>query len=228
VRRLTPSPSMVVALIALFVSLGGVSYGVATGFIDSREIKNNTVATKDLKNNDIRSGDVRNNALTGADVNESSLGKVPSAANADSATSATSATTAGQAGVAGKVFQTFRDELLSLPTTSTFTTVLSLDVPAGTYLIIGKGWLNNNGAASARSECRTVAESDSDTQFVGMAANAENDDVTPWTNSLVHTFAAAGTIVLQCEGNPTQLTVEDRKIQALQVREISNVGATGP
>jgi hypothetical protein len=89
---------MVVALIALFLSLGGVSYGVATGFIDSRELKNNTVSTKDLKNNDIRSKDVRNSGLTGADVNESSFGTVPSAASADSATNATNATNAGNAG----------------------------------------------------------------------------------------------------------------------------------
>jgi hypothetical protein len=80
---------MIVALIALFVSLGGVSYGVATGYIDGREIKNNAVGTKDLKNNDVRSGDVRNNSLTGADVNEASLGPVPRAASADSAANAT-------------------------------------------------------------------------------------------------------------------------------------------
>jgi hypothetical protein len=50
----------------------------------------------------------------------------------------------------------------------------------------------------------------------------------PWTNSLVHTFAAAGTITLECEGNATQLVAQFRKIQALQVREISSVGAAGP
>jgi hypothetical protein len=32
-----PSPALIVACLALFLSLGGVSYGVATGFIDSRE-----------------------------------------------------------------------------------------------------------------------------------------------------------------------------------------------
>jgi hypothetical protein len=224
-RRFAPSPAMVVALVALFVSLGGVSYGVATGFIDSRELKNNTVSTKDLKNNDIRGGDVRSNSLTGSDINESKLGKVPTAGTADSATNAT---TAGQAGVAGKVFQAFRDQEILLPTTATVTTVLSLDVPAGTYLILGKAWLNNNGAASARTECQTVAGTDVDVQFVGTSENARNDDVTPWTNSLVHTFPAAGTILLQCTGNANQLAVEDRKIQAVQVREISSVGATGP
>jgi hypothetical protein len=103
-----PSPALVISLIALFVSLSGVSYGVATGFIDSRELKNNQVRSVDLRNNDVRTRDLRNNevrgidirnstvqgrdvalnTLTGDDVNESRLGKVPSATAADSATSA--------------------------------------------------------------------------------------------------------------------------------------------
>lgn len=84
-----PSPSMAVAALALFVSLGGVSYGVATGSINSREIKNNTIRTQDVRNNQLRGRDVRNstirsgdvalNTLTGLDVNESRLGPVPAA-----------------------------------------------------------------------------------------------------------------------------------------------------
>lgn len=95
-----PSPALVISCIALFVSLGGVSYGVATGFIDSREIKNNqvrsidlrnnTIRTFDLRNNEVRGFDIRNssvqgrdvalNTLTGADVSEEDLGQVPDAA----------------------------------------------------------------------------------------------------------------------------------------------------
>ena len=88
-----PSPALLIACLALFVSLGGVSYGVATGFIDSRELKNNTVRTQDLRNNDIRGKDIRNstikgrdvafNTLTTADINESRLGKVPDADKLD-------------------------------------------------------------------------------------------------------------------------------------------------
>jgi hypothetical protein len=116
VRR-RPSPALVISLIALFVSLSGVSYGVATGFIDSREIKNNEVRSIDLRNNQVRTRDLRNNevrgldirnstvrsrdvglnALIGDDINESRLGKVPSAAAADSAASAASAQTAASA-----------------------------------------------------------------------------------------------------------------------------------
>jgi hypothetical protein len=99
---------MLVALVALFVSLSGVSYGVATGFIDSREIKNNEVRSIDIRNNEIRTRDLRNNevrgidirnstvqgrdialnTVTGEDVKEDTLQKVPSALLADSATTA--------------------------------------------------------------------------------------------------------------------------------------------
>ena len=90
-----PSPALVIACLALFLSLGGVSYGLATGIIDSREIRNNTIRTQDLRNNDIRSIDIRNSTirgrdvaletLTGSDIKESKLGQVPSAATAGDA-----------------------------------------------------------------------------------------------------------------------------------------------
>jgi hypothetical protein len=113
-----PSPALVIACVALFVSLGGVSYGLVTGSVDSRELKNNSVRSVDVRNNNLRSKDVRNNTLrtfdirnnevrgfdirnstiqgrdvafdtlTGTDISEGSLAKVPSAAAADTATTA--------------------------------------------------------------------------------------------------------------------------------------------
>jgi len=74
VARLRPTPATVISLVALFVSLGGVSYAVATGSIDSREIKNNTIRTKDIKNNEIRGLDIRNSTIQGRDVAVSSIG----------------------------------------------------------------------------------------------------------------------------------------------------------
>jgi len=108
ILRRRPSPALVISLIALFVSLSGVSYGVATGFIDSREIKNNEIRSVDIRNNQIRTRDLRNNevrgidirnstvqgrdialnTITGEDVKEDTLQKVPSALLADSATTA--------------------------------------------------------------------------------------------------------------------------------------------
>src|SRR3954453_2609541 len=106
--RHRPSPALIVASLALFASLSGVSYGVVTGFIDSREIKNNEVRSVDIRNNEVRTRDLRNNevrgidirnstvqgrdialnTVTGEDVKEDTLQKVPSALLADKATSA--------------------------------------------------------------------------------------------------------------------------------------------
>jgi len=77
IRR--PSPAMVVACTALFVSLGGVSYGVATGFIDSREIKNNTIRGKDVRNKALTGKEFKRDSVGGLTVNEGRLGTVPSA-----------------------------------------------------------------------------------------------------------------------------------------------------
>ncbi len=113
-----PSPALVIACVALFASLGGVSYALTTGSVDSRELLNNTIRSQDVRNNTLRTFDIRNNevrgfdirnssvqgrdvafnTLTGADISEQSLGQVPSAANADSAASATRATTADSVG----------------------------------------------------------------------------------------------------------------------------------
>jgi len=86
-----PSPALAIATVALFMSLGGVSYGVATGFIDSREIKNRTVRELDL----------RRNTLTGLSIREKKLAKVPAAARADTAASAEIAGSAANMKVLG-------------------------------------------------------------------------------------------------------------------------------
>jgi hypothetical protein len=104
-RMLTkrPSPSMIVALMSLFVSLGGVGYAAAT--IGSSQIKDNSVRGKDVKNNDLRGADIRDatiegkdvkaNTLTGAKIQESTLGIVQAAVTATSATNAGNAATVG-------------------------------------------------------------------------------------------------------------------------------------
>lgn len=77
-----PGHGTVVAYIALFVALGGTSYGVATGSINSREIKNNNVRGKDIRRATVKGSDVAANTVKGADIAESTLSEVPSAASA--------------------------------------------------------------------------------------------------------------------------------------------------
>jgi hypothetical protein len=53
-RAYRPSHGTVVAYIALFIALGGTSYGLATGSIGSREIKNNSIRSADIHNHTVR------------------------------------------------------------------------------------------------------------------------------------------------------------------------------
>jgi hypothetical protein len=82
IRPSLPSPALVIALVALFVSLGGVAYGVAT--IGTSDIKNQAVTSKKIRNGTIRSRDVRRNSLGPRAIAEGKL-RVGFAANAGSA-----------------------------------------------------------------------------------------------------------------------------------------------
>ncbi|MBN1528555.1 MAG: hypothetical protein JW895_05810 [Thermoleophilaceae bacterium] len=68
-----PSPAMAVACTALFVALGGVSYGLATGSISGREIKNGTILSKDVRDRGLRGPDLGRDSIGGNSVKEESL-----------------------------------------------------------------------------------------------------------------------------------------------------------
>jgi hypothetical protein len=83
---------MIVAILALFVALGGTVYAAST--INGKTIKKNTLPGNRIKQKTVTGNRLKNDAITGAQVNEATLGKVPSATTADSATTAGTAQTA--------------------------------------------------------------------------------------------------------------------------------------
>jgi hypothetical protein len=125
-------------MIALLIALSG------TAVAASQALPKNSVGTKQLKNNAVTSAKIKNNQVTGADVNEATLGKVPSAQNADhataadsatNATNATNATDATNAGNAGTVGGYHANELSRLavgtadfPTTTAGNPVLTVNI----------------------------------------------------------------------------------------------------
>jgi hypothetical protein len=81
----------IVASVALFMALGGVSYAAGTAAknsVKSTSIGNGQVKNVDLGSNAVTSNKIKNNSVKGADILESSLSKVPSAGKADLATNA--------------------------------------------------------------------------------------------------------------------------------------------
>ena len=72
-RRFRPSPAMVVASIALFVAVGGISWAAAT--IGTSDIKKGAVTSKKLHKNAVRTKRIQNNAVTGAKIQEGAVSR---------------------------------------------------------------------------------------------------------------------------------------------------------
>jgi len=77
---------MVVAVIALVAALSGTAFAaLGKNSVGARQLKKQAVTTGKIANNAVNAAKVANGSLTGADINLNALGKVPSAAAADSA-----------------------------------------------------------------------------------------------------------------------------------------------
>jgi hypothetical protein len=82
------TPSNVLATAAIFIALGGTGYAATrlpANSVGARQLRHSAVTRDKIAKNAVDSTRVRNGSLTGADIDLSSLGKVPSAAAADSA-----------------------------------------------------------------------------------------------------------------------------------------------
>ena len=110
IRTLRPTPAMGVALLALVLAVGGTSYAAVklpAKSVGTPQLKNKAVTAPKLKNgsvvsaklapNSVGARNVAGDSLTGAQVDESTLGPVPSAANA---------VTAGSAGIQSLTYTT--------------------------------------------------------------------------------------------------------------------------
>jgi len=100
ILRHRPSPALVVACIALAVALTGTSYAalrLPANSVGPKQLRKNAVTGPKIRNNAVTGAKVAGKSLTGADIQESTLGQVPSAAQADTATSATNADTSANA-----------------------------------------------------------------------------------------------------------------------------------
>ena len=142
------------------------------------------IKTGDIANQAVTNKKIKKNTIKGNRVDEASL--------------------AG-AGTARAIRQ---DTSTSVPAASGATTVLSLSVPAGSYVINSKAVLAKGGTQD-QVQCFLAFEALSD------------DDLRTITNLLVHTFAGNGTVTLGCD-NPGAATlfVTNKVITAMPVGAI--------
>jgi hypothetical protein len=110
--------------------------------------------------------------------------------------------------------------------TTSFTTIGSLAVPAGSYLVSAKLWGYNTASSRALLECQLTNSENSDDDRA--LATLEPIGATAWfgrSTLAMHassTLTAAGVWSVECLSSPAGVTVDDLKIQALQVASLTN------
>ncbi len=231
-----PSPAMVVALIALFVAIGGTSYAVSQ--ITGKDVKNNSLTGKDIKN--IKGGDVKNNSLTGKDIKKLKGGDVTdgSLLAKDFKANELPAGAAGAAGVIGAtgprgpsaVRVAELTALTDVPTCAstdltTCSDLLARTLGAGNWLVQAKLVIDNQ-ALSADNRCGLVANGtqvdEARNKLATNGAPGENEAVA--LTAVLTSVADGTTVSVRCsEPGGKDLQTEDAKITALQVETV-----TGP
>jgi hypothetical protein len=121
-----PSPSTAVALVALFVALGGTGYAavkingknIKAGTVTGDRLANKTLTSGKFKNRTLTGGKLKGDTLTGRQIKESTLGSVPRAALATAAATANAVSGGVAAGFVprGRVLDT---DLIKLAATGT-------------------------------------------------------------------------------------------------------------
>jgi len=125
-------------------------------------------------------------------------------------------------------FQAFKDEVGNLATS--LKTVGTLAVPAGSYLVSAKLWVDNKATEREKATCTLTNDENGDSDNSEVVL--ETIGATSFRGRGVialqaaTTLAAAGHFLVNCSGNLTsEIVAHDLKIQALQVGSLSNSNA---
>lgn len=180
----------IVALVALFVALGGTSYAVTK--VGAKDIRKNAVRTKHIKRGQVNSADIRNRSIRSIDI-------------APSVTGATLQSSAGQAR---------RDAgPTGVPASGNFTTVATLGgLQAGSYVLLAK--TNQSSDTFTDGRCRLQAGDDYDDSNRGLRPQGTAE---AHALQLVHAFPGAGSVVLACRAPKGTWSASDSKIIAIKV-----------
>lgn len=102
--------------------------------------------------------------------------------------------------------------------------VLSAGVPKGTYLIVAKGWIDNNVGATAVRTCNLLAGSQTlDTVSIGLDTNGASDDKRAFSLQGATKVPGDVTLSINCSRPPNDSaqTMQNLRLDALPVAGIA-------
>jgi hypothetical protein len=157
-----PSPSMVVAFIALVVAMAGTGYAATQlpkNSVGSKQLKNNAVITKKVNKGAVNSDKVKNGSLLSKDFKSGQLPAGPRGPQGLQGAQGPQGLR-GDAGPRGpsNLYSTYvPTRIAAAPGTSVGDVLANLTPPNGDYMWFGNAHVQNNTPAPITVECQIAA-----------------------------------------------------------------------
>lgn len=208
VARHRPSPSMAVALVALSVALGGTSYAAIT-------LPKNSVGSKQLKANAVTGAKVRDGSLFANDFAAAQIPKGPrgdigpqGAAGAPGAP--------GPTGAPGPSTIRHLTKNTKVDLSNRMTTIATLSLPTGQWLITGQVLAVNFGASDTVRCGLTVGGTDYPSTAVSVSSTNPGG---PITATAAHNLNAPADAHLRCASDSAP-DVPNKYLESIQIYAI--------
>ncbi len=200
-----PSPSMVVALIALFVAMGGTAAAARILITSSKQLKNGVVHRQDLARSAVDSSKVANGSLSLRDLDGDAKGALKNAGT--------------------QALEAFRREgPQNVPAKNSARVATLSNIPPGVYAIFAKSVLTANKltsgllgqGASVGGHCTLNTEGDVDESraLLGGPGASSPAEVNV---QITRTFGATGSASLDCDVTGASWSATNTSIIAIRV-----------
>jgi hypothetical protein len=215
-----PSPALIVAVIALFLALGGTGYAAF-------RLPKNSVGSKQLQPNSVTSSDVKDGSLRLQDFGAGQIPAGPQGAQGPAGKDGANGTngtngidgidgTDGTGGALGDVYRS------SNTTSHNGSKAVQVTVPAGNYVASGTGWIemvrtdSTYPTIEGESGCRMTSNNDSTGNTItyttvpthGFTSGVERGGTATVAGTAAFHLPSGGTISYTCTDDPfgTQTT----------------------
>lgn len=200
-KRLCPSPAMVVACAALFTSLAGGAYAAIVlprNSVGPKQLRNGAVTGKKLATGAISSRSVKKGSLLAMDFRSGQLPRGPAGPQGATGPAGPQGTVGpkGDTGPAGPSNVIYAQQ--TSPVTSTGANVLSLNLPAGNWVVRGNVVaLDASTSSPAEADC-TIGSSGPVSGQAKAYLPAGTEDPETLSAQSIFTASSATTVYLTC------------------------------
>jgi hypothetical protein len=193
-RSYRPSHGTVVAYLALFVALGGTSYGIARNSVGTRAIANNSVRTQDIRNRTIRNRDIKPEVIDNSRIKNSDL-------IANFAANASALGGVGASGYLRRGARVFERNGATKLDFADLTNLATLSLGPGQYLVLAEVDINSDAGQTQVKHCfLSVPGPNDDDREQALSKAGSDSGALNLTYSLMAGFSSGSpsTVTLRC------------------------------